>query len=389
MIVRALRVIGIAALLALGGCETTNVAPATSASAALEADEARLWLRAREEQASLDASGFIVAAPEATRYLDDLLARLQGQPLAHGAQLRARIVLDPTVNAFALPDGAVYIHTGLLARLANEAQLATVLSHELTHATHRHALRGHRQLKNQTNFLASFTIGTGGLGGLLGWLGASAAIAGYSQELETEADQLGFAAMRRLGYDARESVAVFRTLQEESKRSKKQEPYFFASHPRLGERLANFERLVAALPEPERSGRLGTEDYVAAMQPLFVANAHAAAQAGDYDAALHSAGRALAADPHSAPAQLAQAEILRRRAQGSDHDDALALYRALAARADSPAEAHRGLGLLLFKRGERAAAAAAFRAYLSLRPQATDRGHIENQLRQCETSSSS
>lgn len=389
MIVRSVQLIVPACLLALSGCETTNVAPADSASAVLEADEARLWQRAREEQATLDASGFIAAAPEATRYLDELLARLQDQPLAHGARLRARIVIDPSVNAFALPDGAIYIHTGLLARLANEAQLATVLSHELTHATHRHALRGHRQLKNQTNFFASFAIGTGGLGGLLGWLGASSAISGYSQELETEADELGFAAMRRLGYDVRESVAVFRTLQSESRRSKAKEPYFFASHPRLTERLANFERLIAALPESARGGRIGTDEYVATMLPLFIVNAHAAAQAGDYDAALHSTGRALAADPQDAPALLAKAEILRRRAAGSDLDEALALYRTLAAHPEAPAEAQRGLGLLLFKRGDRAAAAEAFRAYLSLRPQANDRGHIENQLRQCEPSPSS
>lgn len=373
-------------VLALCGCETTQVAPAVSADSSLEVDEARLWQRAQEEKRVIDESGFVLTTPEATAYVDDLLARLQSRPLARGATLRARIVIDPTLNAFALPDGAIYIHTGLLARLANEAQLATVLAHELTHATHRHALRGHRQLKNQTNFMVSFTVGTGGLGGLLGLLGAASAVSGYSQELETEADELGFTQVRRLGYDPRESVEVFRALLAESERSKIKVPYFFASHPRLTERIANFERLVAALPPAERTGRVGAAEYSRTMVPVFIANANAATQAGDYDAAIASAQRALALEPELAPAVLAEAEIYRRRAQGDDHDRALQRYQRLTERPDCPPAAHRGAGLLLFKRGDRLAAAQAFRRYLAATPQAPDRGHIENQLRQCESS---
>jgi predicted Zn-dependent protease len=381
------RVLICAAVLALSGCETTQVAPAVSADSSLEVDEARLWQRAQEEKRVLDESGFVLPAPAATAYLDDLLARLQSQPLARGATLHARIVVDPTLNAFALPDGSIYIHSGLLARLGNEAQLATVLAHELTHATHRHALRGHRQLKNQTSFMVSFTVGTGGLGGLLGLLGAASAVSGYSQELETEADELGFAQVRRLGYDPRESVEVFRVLLAESERSKIKVPYFFASHPRLTERIANFERLVAALPPAERTGRTGADEYSRTMVPIFVANANAATQAGDYDAALASAQRALTLEPELAPALLAEAETYRRRAQGNDHDLALQRYQRLTERPECPPTAHRGAGLLLFKRGDRTAAAQAFRRYLAAAPQAPDRGHIENQLRQCESSS--
>ena len=47
---------------------------------------------------------------------------------------------DPTLNAFSLPNGRIYVHTGLLACLESEAQLAMILGHEMTHVTNRHPL---------------------------------------------------------------------------------------------------------------------------------------------------------------------------------------------------------------------------------------------------------
>src|SRR2546426_7325972 len=56
---------------------------------------------------------------------------------------------DPTLNAFAMPNGRIYVHSGLLSRLDNEAQLATILGHEMTHVTSRHALRFTRDATNK------------------------------------------------------------------------------------------------------------------------------------------------------------------------------------------------------------------------------------------------
>jgi predicted Zn-dependent protease len=240
-----------AAVLLLSGCQSTDIGPNLGAGATqvrLTDDEQRLWSRSREEETTLDQSGFRPDLPAGEAYLTGVIRSLHPDVLPDGSQLRVKILVDPTLNAFALPDGTIYIHTGMLARIRNEAQLATVLGHELTHTTHRHAVKNYRNVKNQSAFYATFTVGTGGVGGLLGLVGAYAAVSGYSQDLEREADQEGFALLRGHGYDVRESPKVFRQLLADTTRTKVKQPYFFGSHPRLEERIANFEALIAVQP---------------------------------------------------------------------------------------------------------------------------------------------
>jgi hypothetical protein len=61
------------------------------------------------------------------------------------------IISDPTLNAFALPDGSIFVHTGLLARVENDSQLAAILGHETAHVTERHGAQGYK--KQMTTFL--------------------------------------------------------------------------------------------------------------------------------------------------------------------------------------------------------------------------------------------
>ena len=58
-----------------------------------------------------------------------------------GLSLKVQVIQNPLLNAFVLPNGMMYVHTGLLARMDNEAQLAALLGHEITHVTHRHTIK--------------------------------------------------------------------------------------------------------------------------------------------------------------------------------------------------------------------------------------------------------
>src|SRR2546422_6539902 len=101
-----------------------------------EADELRLWAQAEKEEEQLQKK----AKPYDDPLLDEYLGKIGDKLLpddvraAGGPGFRFGVIRDPTLNAFALPNGRIYIHTRLLSRLDNEAQLAMSAGHAMTHA---------------------------------------------------------------------------------------------------------------------------------------------------------------------------------------------------------------------------------------------------------------
>ena len=126
----------------------------------LAEDEKRIWNRSIEEAKRLDESGQLYGAPETVEYVNGVALKLVPQTLraSEPFDIRVRIIKNPLLNAFALSHGAIYIHTGMLAKLENEAQLATILAHELTHITHRHPVQHFRTIQNVTTALALLQI---------------------------------------------------------------------------------------------------------------------------------------------------------------------------------------------------------------------------------------
>jgi predicted Zn-dependent protease len=116
-----------------------------------EADERALWARAEKEEGSLLER----VIPYDDPLLEDYLARVadrlvpESMRAAGGPAFKVRVLRDPTLNAFAMPNGHIFVHTGLLSRLHNEAQLATILGHEMTHVSHRHALKLSRDARQE------------------------------------------------------------------------------------------------------------------------------------------------------------------------------------------------------------------------------------------------
>ena len=79
--------------------------------------------------------------PEFDRYLEMIGNKMIPQEAVDKIPFKFHIVRDPTINAFAIPNGEIFLHTGLLARLKNEAQLAFVLGHEIGHILRNHVLK--------------------------------------------------------------------------------------------------------------------------------------------------------------------------------------------------------------------------------------------------------
>ena len=155
------------------------------------------------------------------------------------------------VNAFALPGGFTYVNRGLIETAQNEAQLAGVIAHEISHAALRHgtaqAAKAQKyQVGSVLGQIAGAVIG-GGIGQVVGGLsqlGISAAFLRYSREYERQADTLGAQIMANAGYDPRELANMFRILEQQGGGGG---PEFLSSHPNPGNRFEAINREAAML----------------------------------------------------------------------------------------------------------------------------------------------
>jgi len=184
------------------------------------------------------------------RYEDDgleaMLARvgaaLAPKPTDDYIRYRFHVLRDVDPNAFALPDGQVYVNTGILVLLENEAQLAAILAHEVHHAAGHHGILSYRSARR--TLIASMALGPLTLG--VGDYFLIGSIYGYSRDLEAEADRLGVRRLVRAGYDPNEMIAMLEILGEDPEgerpaaRSTK-----WSTHPELRARAETIRDLVA------------------------------------------------------------------------------------------------------------------------------------------------
>lgn len=364
----------------LAGCATTALPPVTEKEFAFEGDEQRLWTRSEEVQESLAKSGWLFRDDPLEEYLNGIAGKLSPPEIGDRIPFRVFVIRDHRLNAFAFANGAVYVHTGILARMENEAQLAVLLGHEMSHATHRHAVRSFRDMKNKSAFLAGAVVVAGDLGALLGGLGAVASAYGYSRELETEADTVGLSRVAAAGYDPREGPKLFAHMKKYLKEEKVREPYFFSSHPRVAERVTVYEELLSG-KYAGMTGTVNREVFLEKTRGALLENAELQMKAGRMAGAKRDAERYLERQPGDPRGHYLLGKILEHTGVAGDPEKAVEAFRKAASLDSSYPEPHRELGFLFFKKGDRAAAKEHLERYLSLEPEAPDRLYMEEYLR--------
>ncbi len=368
-----------------GGCATTSLAP-FSKDTVLEDDEKRLWKRASEEQHDMDRSGLLYEDETLERYVNEVAKKLEPPEIYAVIPFKVKVIKNPYLNAFALPNGAVYIHTGILARMDNEAQLATLLAHEMTHATNRHSVISFRGIKNKSAVFAGLqgTIGTVPLVGdmvtSLGALGATSSVYGHSRELEREADTTGLKLMVQAGYDPREAPKLFLHMKKELEDEDIKEPFFFGTHPRLADRVDNFESLLNKL-YVGKTGILNREQFLKNTKKMILDNAHLDLKAGRFSVAQRGIKKYLTLKPKDAHAYYLLGEVSRQRGEKGDLEKAKEQYQKAASLDSSYGDPNKGIGMIYMKQGNQSLAAKYFRTYLSLAPNAPDRRYIEEYIK--------
>jgi len=171
---------------------------------------------------------------------------------------------DPAVNAFALPGGPIFITRGILTHMTSEAEMVSVLGHEMGHVTARHSVR---QMTNAQ--LAQVGLVAGSIlspriaqFGDLAQTGLGLLFLKFGRGDELQADELGFKYTLNNNYDVREMANMFRTLDKISGDAGGRIPEWQSTHPNPDNRVANTENRISALNRSLSGLRVGRDDFL-------------------------------------------------------------------------------------------------------------------------------
>ena len=167
---------------------------------------------------------------------------------------KVTLIRKNEANAYCLPGGKIVVFMGILPLTTTDAGLATVLGHEVAHATAEHVAE---RLEREHLTKVAVAIIAGGIAvspasyahvvALLG-IGGQAAELPFSRKQESEADHIGLIYMARAGYDPHQAVAFWKRMLRASKG--KEPPEFASDHPSTARRVKDVE---GWLPEAERA----------------------------------------------------------------------------------------------------------------------------------------
>jgi predicted Zn-dependent protease len=196
--------------------------------------------------------------PEIHDYLNRLGARLVANSTEPGQPFEFFAINDNAINAFAIPGGFVGVNTGLIQLSQSESELASVLSHEISHVTQHHYAR---MMSGQRydSLAALATVAVAILAARNNPEAANAAIIGaqagtiqrqlnFTREHEKEADRIGIGILDKSGFDTRGMPTFFERMQKATQLLEGSTPSYLRTHPLTNERIADVDGRVQQIP---------------------------------------------------------------------------------------------------------------------------------------------
>jgi predicted Zn-dependent protease len=259
-----------AALLVCGavaaGCATNPVTGKKQMTLLSEAEE--LAIGQQQDQEIRREMG-VYDDPELQRYVSDIGQELARKSHRPNLPWSFTIVDSPAINAFALPGGYVYLTRGIMAYLADEAELAGVLGHEIGHVTARHAAQAYTR-QAQANIgltiLGIFVPGTQPFTEL-GATGLGVLFLRHGRDAELEADRLGVEYGSSAGYDPTGVPRFLATLARVSAMSERGVPNWLSTHPDPGSRVTRAEPIAGKFTS-DQAKTVNHDQYLERIQGL-------------------------------------------------------------------------------------------------------------------------
>jgi predicted Zn-dependent protease len=384
----------------------------------IDRDEWRLIEESKDLETYFNAQSLLYKEPRVLELVRRVGHEIRPQPTDDYIEYEFFVLRDPSPNAFALPNGHVYVHTGMLARLRDEDELAALLAHEINHVAGHHGIIEHRATRKK--MIAGMVLGgLGGWGGVIS-IGLQTSVYGFSRDLEQEADDRAVDVLRASRYDPHALPEIFEILARDYEGLNPRTPTVWSTHPEVRARAETSRKLVAGIASRQRHlegfeaavmdmRAMTIQDYVQDDYPhTAVALAETLAERYPGDPRLlqllGDAWQGMGARGPLDPATLSNSDKRQnvrervrktrsqRLAEGLATEEGRAAYAANLARAEetyrrvlaldpSFAAAQRGLGEVYEQQNRPRDAAEAYLAYVKQAPDAPDRPVVMGRLR--------
>ncbi len=255
-------------LLLLGSCSRNPVTGEPQLALISESQEIELG---RQNAEQVRQSMAMVDDPELQAYVDRIGRELAADSERPDLPWSFDVVDDPTPNAFALPGGPIFVTRGILTLMDSEAELASVLGHEIGHITARHSVA---QLSRAQLTQLGLGLGTILVPEIrpysdLAGTGLNLLMLKYGRDAERQADELGFRYARAEGYDVNEMADVFSSLQRAGELAGQSAiPSWLATHPAPQERVEAIEKRIRNMPEDQFDSTVGRSEFLGKIEGL-------------------------------------------------------------------------------------------------------------------------
>jgi predicted Zn-dependent protease len=276
----------------------------------------------------IEEKGLLYPDRDLGAYVQGIATRLLGgKPAPERVQYNVRVLRDPVVNAFASANGSIYLTTGVLAALDNEADLASIIAREIAHVANRHPYRENR-ISRQQAVARNLTVASLRLGGgvyaqvglylvrneVAAWIYSN----GYAEAMEKVADQDELNLMTTAGYDPESAPRTFETLDEKLEVELATTTY--RNHDKIQKRIKALRELIGSGAHANSGSAASAGDYLTHVSAAVCDNIAADLESRRARTALARAQRLVSWQP-------ARAEYLTLLADA---------YRALGAKTAEP-----------------------------------------------------
>jgi len=244
----------------LAGCARN---PATGHNELMLVSESQEIAMGQQYDSQVVATIGLYPDPALQSYIQTLGKRLAATSERPNLPWTFRVVDDPAVNAFAVPGGFVYVTRGILAHMNNEAQLATVVGHEIGHVTARHTAA---EMSKEQVATLGLVVGSIASKQVANYAGVAQQALGvlflkFSRDNENQADELGVRYSSRANFDSREMVNVMKVLDRLSATEGGRLPEWLSTHPNPGNRVEHISSLISKQQTDFTGATINREGY--------------------------------------------------------------------------------------------------------------------------------